>query len=270
MCRLFGLTAGRRRVQATFWLLDAPDNLRGQSADNPDGTGLGTYDPAGRPVVEKQPLPAYADPTFAAEARDRESTTFVAHVRRSSGTPVNIANTHPFEQDGRIFAHNGALGDVAALEARLGAVAQSLTGQTDSERLFALITEEVRAAGDVENGIARALAWVADHLPVLSANFVLIAEHDLWALRYPEHHELWLLERPPAPMDRRTSTGARIASDHLGGHRSVVVASERLDDDPAWRLLPPGVLVHVDADLSLAERLVVAHPPRRGYAVGLT
>ncbi len=73
MCRLFGLSAGRQRVTATFWLLDAPDNLRGQSVGNPDGTGLGTYDASGRPIVEKQPLPAYADPAFAAEAREREA-----------------------------------------------------------------------------------------------------------------------------------------------------------------------------------------------------
>ena len=264
MCRLFGLTAGRRRVRATFWLLNAPDSLDRQSLANPDGTGLGSYDEHGRPVVEKQPLPAYADPAFAAEARERESTTFVAHVRLSSGTPISVANTHPFEQDGRLFAHNGALGDHGALQARLGPAAATLTGDTDSERLFALITSKIRERGDVAAGIAAALAWVADHLPVLSANFILISEHDLWALRYPEQHELWLLDRPAGTAwDECTSTGARIACDHLGTVPSVLVASERLDADPGWRLLRPGVLVHVDPDLAVTERLIVDHPPRR-------
>ena len=41
MCRLFALQAGRRVVTATFWLLDAPDNLAAQSRRNPDGTGRG-------------------------------------------------------------------------------------------------------------------------------------------------------------------------------------------------------------------------------------
>lgn len=265
MCRLFGLSAGRQRVTATFWLLDAPDNLRGQSVGNPDGTGLGTYDASGRPIVEKQPLPAYADPAFAAEARERESTTFVAHVRRSSGTPVSVANTHPFERDGRLFAHNGAIGDLDRLESRLGHDVATLAGQTDSERLFALITAEIRATGDVAAGIHRAVGWVVRELPVQSLNFVLIAERDLWALRYPEHHELWLLERAPgAPLAQRTSTGARIASGHLRTIPSVVVASERLDDDPGWRLLGSGVLVHVDPDLLVSEHLLVDHcPPRR-------
>ena len=38
MCRLFGMSAGRARVSATFWLLDADDSLRRQSHANPDGT----------------------------------------------------------------------------------------------------------------------------------------------------------------------------------------------------------------------------------------
>ncbi|MET3811401.1 putative glutamine amidotransferase [Arthrobacter sp. UYEF3] len=53
MCRLFGLHAGRRRVRATFWLLDAPDSLSDQSAREPDGTGIGTYDAEGRARVAK-------------------------------------------------------------------------------------------------------------------------------------------------------------------------------------------------------------------------
>jgi predicted glutamine amidotransferase len=40
MCRLFGMSAGAERAQATFWLLDAPDSLTTQSHREPDGTGL--------------------------------------------------------------------------------------------------------------------------------------------------------------------------------------------------------------------------------------
>ena len=32
----------------------------------------------------------------------------------------------------------------------------------------------------------------------------------------------------------------------------MIIASERMDDDPGWRLLDPGELVHVSADLSIA------------------
>jgi predicted glutamine amidotransferase len=41
MCRLFAMSGGREPVQATFWLLEAPDSLAQQSRREPDGTGVG-------------------------------------------------------------------------------------------------------------------------------------------------------------------------------------------------------------------------------------
>ncbi|MDQ6915511.1 MAG: class II glutamine amidotransferase, partial [Actinomycetota bacterium] len=109
MCRLFGMSGGRRRMRATFWLLEAPDSLAEQSRRNPDGYGLGTYDDDGSPDVDKRPAAAYEDELFAREAREEESCTFVAHVRYASTGKVELENTHPFEQRGRLFAHNGAV-----------------------------------------------------------------------------------------------------------------------------------------------------------------
>ena len=39
-------------------------------------------------------------------------------------------------------------------------------------------------------------------------------------------------------------------SDQLPAQPSVIFASERMADDPAWRLLHAGDLVHVSADLT--------------------
>src|SRR4051794_36146247 len=107
MCRLFGMTASPQRVRATFWLLEAPDSLARQSRREPDGTGLGIFRADGTPDIEKQPLAAYQDREFAEEAKDRQSTTFLAHVRYASNGGLDPRNTHPFTQEGRIFAHNG-------------------------------------------------------------------------------------------------------------------------------------------------------------------
>ena len=41
----------------------------------------------------------------------------------------------------------------------------------------------------------------------------------------------------------------------------MIVASERLDDDPGWRLLAPGELVHVDASLAVTSQLPFAETP---------
>lgn len=269
MCRLFGLHAGRRAVTATFWLLDAPDNLAAQSRRNPDGTGLGVFDAAGKPELRKQPMAAWHDRAFHCEAHEMTGTTFLAHVRYATTGALDVANTHPFLQDGRMFAHNGVVEGLDELDEKLRAdgVAELVGGQTDSERVFALISGAVRRhGGDVGAGLREAVSWVAEHLPVYALNILLSTAGDLWALRYPESHELYVLDRraatmaPAAGFDLHTRRiHARAA--HLAAGRSVVVASEPMDDDPGWRLLEPGELVHVDADLNIARRLEFPDPP---------
>lgn len=276
MCRLFGLSGGPERLSATFWLLNAPDSLLEQSRSEPDGTGVGSYDTRGRPVVDKQPLAAYADQAFAREARNITSRTFVAHVRYASTGDLTLRNTHPFQLDDRLFAHNGVLEDLPALERELGGDLARVQGDTDSERFFALITREIERRGDVGAGIAAAVGWVAEHLPLLSANFILIDESELWALRYPDTHDLYVLQRSPgghhgsgplAHTGQQRPDRMRVTSDTLADKPSVVVATERMDDDPGWRLLPSGELLRVAADLTVNCRRIIDHPPAHPLAI---
>lgn len=272
MCRLFGLHAGPRPVRATFWLLDAPDSLSEQSRREPDGAGIGTYGADGRAHVAKHPLAAWEDHAFAREARDLKSTTFLAHVRYASIGAHTLVNTHPFEQDGRLFAHNGAFGGLGRLEerlARLGA-ADLVHGQTDSERLFALITAESRRAdGDVGEGITRAVTWIARELPVLSLNLIVTTATELWAVRYPATHELHILERDPAgvrgpaaPLDAR-SHRIHARSEDLATSPHVLIATEPMDHNPAWRPMAAGELVHVGPDLAVGASFPFPEAPAR-------
>jgi predicted glutamine amidotransferase len=267
MCRLFGLHAGRVPASATFWLLDAPDSLIEQSRRNPDGVGIGVFDSAGDAHVDKQPIAAWDDIEFATAARELTGSTFVAHVRHASTGAHTVANTHPFEQDGRLFAHNGVVQGLTELDAHLAELGASelVLGETDSERVFALITAEIADHdGDVVAGIEAAITWIGDHLPVYSLNFVLTTARDLWALRYPATNELWVLERPAddgAPLDVRTNR-IHAQSDELAARPSVIVASERMDDDAGWRLLGSGELLHVGPDLGVSSTELFRQQPR--------
>ena len=270
MCRLFGMNGGRERIRATFWLLEAPDSLAQQSRRDPDGTGLGYFDEDGQPVVLKQPLAAYEDQKFAQEAKEVSARTFIAHVRYASGSPVTIRNTHPFVLDGRLFAHNGVIGNVPALERELGPAMGMVGGETDSERYFALITREIARTNDIGEGIVSAARWIAEHLPVFALNCVLITDSDLWALRYPDVHELHLLERSAGGsrggryLDHASARGSmRVRSGDLAARPAVVVASEMLDEDPGWRPLQSGELVHVGPDLDVTVTRVIDRPPRQ-------
>ena len=162
------MTGGRERVHATFWLLEAPDSLSQQSRREPDGTGLGHYRRRRPPRRLQAAVAAYEDRDFAREAREIDSRTFVAHVRYASTGALSPRNTHPFEQDGRLFAHNGVIEGLDRLEAELGDAMSLVHGETDSERFFALITRETRRTGDVGEGIAAAARWVAENLPLFA------------------------------------------------------------------------------------------------------
>jgi len=262
------MSGGQERVRATFWLLEAPDSLSQQSRREPDGTGLGTFEEHDRPEIFKQPIAAYEDRQFAQEAREIESSTFVAHVRYASNGGVAPENTHPFEQAGRVFAHNGVIGDVPALEQEIGPDMELVRGETDSERFFALISREISRANDVGEGIVRAAGWIAEHLPVFALNLVLITASDLWALRYPDTHALFVLERAPGGpaggrhLEHASARGSiRVRSGALAGRPAVVVASERMDEDPGWRALEPGELLHVDGRLRVTSTRPLARPP---------
>jgi predicted glutamine amidotransferase len=263
VCRLFGLSAGREPVTATFWLLQAPDSLEAQSHRDPDGTGLGYFDADGAPHIDKQPLAAYGDRAFAEEARTIASATFVAHIRFASTGALESRNTHPFEQRGRLFAHNGVIQGLPELEQQVGADMSLVGGDTDSERFFALITAETeRCGGDVGAGITAAARWVAANLPVYAINLVLVTGSDLWALRYPDTHELHVLERAPGTaLHHESSHGTTVHSDHGATRKTVVVASEMMDADPAWRALESGELIHVSPDLTVSSEIAVPDPP---------
>ncbi|HTZ12698.1 MAG TPA: class II glutamine amidotransferase [Mycobacterium sp.] len=268
MCRLFGLHAGTNVVTATFWLLDAPDNLAAQSRRNPDGTGLGVFDGQGHPQVRKQPIAAWHDADFATEAQDITGTTFIAHVRYATTGSHDVVNTHPFLQDDRIFAHNGVVEGLDVLDERLQEVgtADLVLGQTDSERVFALITASIRARdGDVTAGLVDAMGWLADNVPIYAVNVLLCTATDMWALRYPESHKLYVSDRrkttPDSQFHLRTKR-IRAFSEHLRSRPSVVFATEPMDDVARWRLIDPGELVHVDAGLQISRDLVLPNPPK--------
>jgi predicted glutamine amidotransferase len=267
MCRLFGMHAGRVAIPATFWLIDAPDSLSAQSRQNPDGAGIGSFGVDGTATLTKEPIAAWQDADFATAAHQRRGTTFVAHVRYASTGGLTMANTHPFLEGGRMFAHNGVLQGLPALDARLTELqaADLVRGQTDSERMFALITAETaQQDGDLQAGIIAAISWIGEHLPLYALNFVLATPTELWALRYPATHELWLLDRPAGGTNTTRELDARSDRIHakaeLTDAPAVVIATKRMDDDPGWRLLAGGELVHVTPDLQIVCSTPFAAP----------
>jgi predicted glutamine amidotransferase len=272
MCRLFALHAGERDVRAEFWLLDAPSSIARQSERNADGYGLAALTSRRGMILVRNPVQASEDPAYRQVARRLDASEMLVHLRYASTGEVSLLNTHPFSQDGRLFAHNGVVGDLDRIEARLGSNRAMVMGDTDSERFFALITLAIRdAGGDVRAGIIAAVREVVAEYELYSLNFVLGDIGHIWALRYPDHNPLHLQRRGPGgpsggePLDEADAAGTlRLRSDDGAVAPLVVIASERISDEPGWEEIHPGELVHVGPDLQVDRETILsglpAHP----------
>jgi glutamine amidotransferase len=267
MCRLFALHAGRRDVRAEFWLLEAPTSLAVQSEVNADGFGITALSADDALLLIRNPVQASADRLYRGFARSAEACQFLVHLRYANTGRRALANTHPFLQDARVFAHNGVVGDLERLERRLGEHRVMVSGDTDTERLFAFITLHIRAAaGDVRAGITAAVQELAEGYELYSINFVLGEVGELWAFRYPEHNPLFILEKPPDAsrevVERDAHGTLRMHAERGGDQSIVVIASERMDTDPGWQEVGVGELIHVGPDLEVDRETLLSGPPR--------
>lgn len=251
---MLAVYGGTEEISATYWLLGSSNDLQDLGRQNPDGAGIGWFDADGTLRLDRAPVQAADDPAFTRDAKTVCSRAVLAHVRYSSGTPRALSNTMPFAREGRLFAQNGALGDLPTVEKLAGPWAQALVGDTDSERYLALITRRAAEAGDLAGGVGRAAAELAVTVPVASLNVILATPDEVVALRYPAVDTLWMLVRPPGPGLRGSGSDGPI---EVSGDRCdvahVVIASEPLDDDPGWRPLESGELVHIDRDLQITS-----------------
>src|SRR5207249_11289803 len=117
----------------------------GVETTNGDGFGLGWYRDGndGTPARYRSVTPAWSDANLRDLAAHVESPLFLAHIRATTGTPVQQTNCHPFRHGRWLFVHNGMLRGfhdmrrdlVLAIEPTLF---DAIAGSTDSEVLFYL------------------------------------------------------------------------------------------------------------------------------------
>ena len=83
---------------------------------NGDGFGIGWYgdgDGEAAPAVFKGTHPAWNDENLREIATQIRTPLLFAHVRASSGTPVQRSNCHPFRYGRWLWMHNGSLAGFA-------------------------------------------------------------------------------------------------------------------------------------------------------------
>lgn len=116
----------------------------GVGTTNGDGFGVGWYtaDRPG-PVLFRGIGPAWGDANLREIAGSTSSRLFLAHIRASTGTPVQQTNCHPFRHGTWLWVHNGLVRNFATVKRDLVLAVDpelypGITGSTDSEILFHL------------------------------------------------------------------------------------------------------------------------------------
>jgi predicted glutamine amidotransferase len=115
----------------------------GVEATNGDGFGVGWYDGGESPGVYKSTDPAWNDRNMRELAAHIRSGLVFAHIRASTGTPVQQTNCHPFRYGKWLWMHNGSIARFPDVKRDIMlAIDPSLygdvEGSTDSEAFFFL------------------------------------------------------------------------------------------------------------------------------------
>jgi predicted glutamine amidotransferase len=166
----------------------------GAETTNGDGFGVGWYGTGDGPGVYRSVSPAWGDPNLRDLAGHIESPLFLAHVRATSGSPVQETNCHPYRHGRWLFVHNGLINHFHTVRRELMlAVAPPLfaeiQGSTDSEVLFHLaltygLDEEPLAALERTIGFVEATAARNGIEQAVQASIGVSDGERLWAVRY--------------------------------------------------------------------------------------
>ena len=90
----------------------------GAEETNGDGFGIGWYGAQSAPAVFHSTEPAWNDRNLRELAGHISSGVVFAHVRASTGSPVQQTNCHPFRHGRWLWMHNGLIHDFHEGEAR--------------------------------------------------------------------------------------------------------------------------------------------------------
>lgn len=151
MCRWLAYSGTPIRLEDLLYkprhsLIDQSMHSRlGVETTNGDGLGVGWYgtDGSREPALFRGIGPAWSDLNLRELAQATSSPLILAHIRASTGTPVQQTNCHPFRFQNWLWVHNGAIRDFTRLKRDLvlavdPQVYPAIAGSTDSEVMFYL------------------------------------------------------------------------------------------------------------------------------------
>jgi glutamine amidotransferase len=136
----------------------------GVETTNGDGFGVGWYGEGDEPAVFKSIEPAWNDRNLLELSGHVRSGRVFAHIRASTGTPVQQTNCHPFRHGRWLWMHNGSITRFHDVKRELTlaidpSLYPSVEGSTDSETFFFLALT-MGLEDDPPSAVERAVGYI--------------------------------------------------------------------------------------------------------------
>ncbi|WP_291992601.1 class II glutamine amidotransferase [Candidatus Accumulibacter sp. ACC003] len=261
MCQLLGMNCN---VPTDICFSFAGFQVRGGATDvHSDGWGIAFFEGRGTRVF-LDPQPSCSSPVAALVCSyPIRSENVIAHIRKATQGLVALENTHPFMRElwGRcwIFAHNGHLPDFSpTLDGSFTPV-----GQTDSERAFCWLLQELRerfgSRPPSRERLFDALHQLTLELGARGACNYLLSNGDCLFAHCSTQLTYIIRQAPFAVAHLRDQDlSIDFSAVTTPDDRVAVIATVPLTDNEQWTTMPPGSLWLFEGGAPVRHRLTVA------------
>ena len=245
----------------------------GAETTNGDGFGIGWYGTVDAPGVFRSVEPAWNDRNLRELAGHIESPVLFAHIRASSGSPVQQTNCHPFRHGRWLWMHNGVIREFTAVKRDLVlAVDPSLypqiEGSTDSE-VFFFLALTLGLEDDPPGAVSRAVGLIEEtgrRHGVEHPIQMTVATTDgrsVWAFRYSSEHDSRSLFYSTDVATLRTAHPELEVLAKVSDESRLIVSEPLRDLPGAWNTVPEssyGVVQAGEDELHPFEPQVPSRP----------
>ena len=221
----------------------------GAEPTNGDGFGVGWYGDRDTPAIFHSVEPAWNDRNLRELAGHISSSLVFAHIRASTGSPVQQTNCHPFRHGRWLWMHNGLIRDFAIVKRDLvlaidPVLFPEIEGTTDSELLFHLALT-FGLENDPPTAVQRAVGFVesvgrehgVEH--PFQGTLATTDGERLWAFRYSSEHQSRTLFFSTAVETLRAAYPEKAFLWELSDEARLVVSEPLGDELPgAWNEVP--------------------------------
>jgi predicted glutamine amidotransferase len=270
MCRWMGWIGQELLLEELLFntqhgLIDQSLHSRmGAETTNGDGFGLGWYGAGEGPGLYRSVAPAWGDANLRELAAHITSPLFLAHVRATSGSPIQETNCHPYRHGSWLMVHNGVITDFPALHRDLAmavdpALFPTIQGSTDSEVLFHLalthgLEDDPIGALETAIGIVEETARARGLEPAVQASIGVSDGRRLWAVRYAtsEVPRTLFISAEAQSLRALHPDNARLQRLHDGDR--LIVPEPVADLPGAWIEVEPGSALVVSPGGALEQR----------------